>query len=57
MALIPHGPQVEVDLVTFARRTLVEDGLPVKRHGAVAADLEAVVRRLVPVALERKRRS
>lgn len=51
MTLIADGTEVDVDLVAFARRTLVEDGLAAERQRAVAADLEAVVRRLVLVAL------
>ncbi len=57
VTLVAVRAEVDVDLVALSRRTLVEDGLAVERQGAVAADLEAVVRQLVLVALECEGRS
>ncbi len=57
VTLVAVRAEVDVDLVALSRRTLVEDGLAVERQGAVATDLEAVVRQLVLVALECEGRS
>lgn len=51
MTLVADRTEVDVDLVAVSRRTLVEDGLAIERQRAVAADLEAMVRLLVLVAL------
>lgn len=54
VALTPVGTEVNVDLVAFSRRALVKDGLAAERQRIITADLEAVIRLLVLVALQRE---